>query len=135
MNNPFLGSGRAPLHHASERLQPQPQPWSPASALFVVAAGLKDIASRLPKGQEGLGSAISQAAADWEDWYCGNGPRPLPHVTETAGELLAFAGTLEASALRVWRLNSPDFVGPGRLHRVCSGCESNRLGNSAIFAA
>ena len=101
LNNPFLGSGRGPhLHALSERLQPQPQPWSPASALFVVAAGLKDIASRLPKGQEGLGSAISQAAADWEDWYCGNGPRPLPHVTETAGELLAFAGTLEASALR-----------------------------------
>jgi len=55
-------------------------------------AGLKDIASRLPKGQEGLGSAISQASADWEDWYCGNGPRPVPHVTEIAGELLAFAG-------------------------------------------
>src|SRR5579863_7084117 len=28
----FRSSGRTPLHHASERLQPQPQPWSPASA-------------------------------------------------------------------------------------------------------
>jgi len=105
LNNPFLGSGHTPVTHAlkahSERLNPEPSPWSPASALFVVAAGLKDIVSRLPEGPKSqIGSAIISAADDWEDWYCGNGPRPGPHVMQTAGELLAFAGTLEAGALR-----------------------------------
>jgi hypothetical protein len=105
LNNPFLGSGRGPQPHLlqslTERKRPQADPWSPASALFVVAAGLKDIVSRLPEGQKSqLGTAILEAADDWEDWYCGNGPRPGPHVIETAGEILAFAGTLEAGALR-----------------------------------
>ena len=85
----------------SERKGPQPDPWSSACALFVVAAGLKDIVSRLPEGQKSqLGTAIIGAADDWEDWYCGNGPRPGPHVIETAGEMLAFAGALGAGALR-----------------------------------
>jgi hypothetical protein len=105
LHNPFLGSGRGPHPHLLqthlERMGPVPDPWSPASSLFVVAAALKDVVSRLPEGQKSqLGTAISQAAADWEDWFCGNGPRPRPHVIETAGELLAFAGTLEAGALR-----------------------------------
>jgi len=105
LHNPFLGSGRAPLTHLlqshTERANPEPSPWAPASALFVVAAGLKDIVSRLPEGPKSqVGSAIIQAADDWEDWFCGNGPRPGPHVMQTAGELLAFAGTLEAGALR-----------------------------------
>jgi hypothetical protein len=104
LHNPLLGSGRTPLSHLqshTERLNPEPSPWSPASALFVVAAGLKDIVSRLPEGQKSqLGTAINQATDDWEDWYCGNGPRPGPHVVDTAGQLLAFAGTLEAGALR-----------------------------------
>ena len=74
---------------------------SPGCALFVVAAGLKDIVSRLPEGQKSqLGTATIGAADDWEDWYCGNGPRPGPHVIETAGEMLAFAGTLGAGGLR-----------------------------------
>src|ERR1700693_3770468 len=55
-NNPFVGSGRAPqphlLHSLTERKGPQPDLWSPASALFVVAAGLKDMVSRLPEGPE-----------------------------------------------------------------------------------
>jgi hypothetical protein len=108
LNNPFLGSGghgRIPVTHPinthSERADPEPNPWTPASALFVVAAGLKDIVSRLPEGTESpIGSAIISAADDWEDWYCGNGPRPGPHVMQTAGELLAFAGMLEAGSLR-----------------------------------
>ena len=66
-----------------------------------MAAGLKDIVSRLPEGQKSqLGTAIMEAAHDWEDWYCGNGPGPGPHVIETAGELLAFAGTQGAGGLR-----------------------------------
>ena len=56
LNNPFLGSGRAPQPHLllslTERKGPQPDPWSPVSALFVVAAGRKDIVSRLPEGPE-----------------------------------------------------------------------------------
>jgi hypothetical protein len=103
LHNPFLGSGGGPrpLMQAYENSNPQPQPWSPASALFVMAAALKDVVSRLPEGQNSqLGSAISEAVEDWDDWYCGNGPRPRPHVVETAGELLAFAGTLEAGSLR-----------------------------------
>jgi hypothetical protein len=104
-NKPFLGSGRARqpqlLHSLTERKGPQPDPWSPACALFVVTAGLKDIVSRLPEGQKSqLGTAIMGAADDWEDWYCGNGPGPGPHVIETAGEMLAFAGTLGAGGLR-----------------------------------
>jgi hypothetical protein len=48
-----------------------------------------------PRGQKSqLGTAIIGAADDWEDWHCGNRPRPGPHVIETAGEMLAFAGTL-----------------------------------------
>jgi hypothetical protein len=105
LQNPFLGSGRSPLSHLlqsrAERPEPQPSPWSLPSALFVVAAGLKDIVSRLPEGANTqIGGAIMQAVDDWEDWYCGNGPRPGPHVMQTVGELLAFAGTLEAGALR-----------------------------------
>jgi hypothetical protein len=89
------------LRSLSERSGPQPDPWSAASALFVVAAGLRDIVSRLPQGQESpLGSAIVAAVDDWDEWYCGNGPHPRPHVIETAGELLAFANTLEAGMLR-----------------------------------
>jgi hypothetical protein len=104
-NKPFLGSGRARqpqlLHSLTERKGPQPDPWSPACALFVVTAGLKDIVSRLPEGQKSqLGTAIMGAADDWEDWYCGNGPGPGPHVIETAREMLAFAGTLGAGGLR-----------------------------------
>ena len=51
-NNPFLGSGRAPQPHLPHSLTERKDPWSPASALFVVAAGLKDIVSRLPEGPE-----------------------------------------------------------------------------------
>jgi hypothetical protein len=102
--NPFLGSGRTPLSHLqsrADRPQPEPSPWALPSALFVMAAGLKDIVSRLPEGANSqIGTAIMQAADDWEDWYCGNGPRPGPHVMQTAGELLAFAAILEAGSLR-----------------------------------
>jgi hypothetical protein len=98
LNNPKQPLLLQPL---TERKGPQPDPWSPASALLVVAAGLKDIVSRLQEGQKSqLGTATIGAADDWEDWYCGNGPRPGPHVIETAGEMLAFAGTLGAGALR-----------------------------------
>lgn len=105
LNNPFLGSGGGPHPHllqsASQRRGPVPDPWSPASALFVVAAGLRDIVSRMPEGQgSAMGAAVIQAADDWEDWFCGNGPRPRPHVVEAAGELLAFASTLESGTLR-----------------------------------
>jgi hypothetical protein len=52
LNIPFLGSSRAQqphlLHPPTERKRPQPDSWSSAYALFVVAAGLKDIVSRLP---------------------------------------------------------------------------------------
>ena len=55
-NNPFVGSGRAPqphlLHSLTERKGPQPDPWSPASALFVVAAGLKEHRISSPRGAE-----------------------------------------------------------------------------------
>jgi len=105
LNNPFLGSGGGPHPHLlqslSERMRPRPEPSSPACALFVLAAALKDVASRLPEGQQGpLGSAIAQATDDWDEWYCGNGPRPNPHVVETVGELLGFAGALEPGSLR-----------------------------------
>jgi hypothetical protein len=103
LNNPFLGSGRTPISHLMKTQSegPDPHPWTPATALFVVAAGLKDIVSRLPEGGKSqLGSALNQAVDDWDEWYCGNGPRPGPHVMQTAGELLAFAGTLEAGSLR-----------------------------------
>jgi hypothetical protein len=105
LHNPFLGSGHGPGPHGfrslSDRQGPVPDPGSPASALFVVAAGLKDVVSRLPEGENSqIGSAIVSAADDWEDWFCGNGPRPHPNVIETVGQLLAFAGTLEVGALR-----------------------------------
>src|SRR5580704_9984256 len=45
LNNPFLGSSRAQqpqlLHSPSERKRPQPDSWSSAYALSVLAAGLK----------------------------------------------------------------------------------------------
>jgi hypothetical protein len=103
LHNPFLGGGgsRPLLRSYDEKMGPQPQPWSPATALFVMAAALKDVAARLPEGQNSqFGNAITQAVDDWDDWYCGNGPRPGPHVIETAGELLAFANNLQAGSLR-----------------------------------
>jgi hypothetical protein len=104
LQNPLLGSGRTPLSHLqsrADRLNPEPSPWFVAPALFIVAAGLKDIVSRLPEGATSqIGTVVTQAVDDWEDWYCGNGPRPGPHVMQTAGELLAFAATLEAGSLR-----------------------------------
>lgn len=105
LHNPFLGSGGGPHPHLlqslSERMRPRTEPSSPATALFVMAAALKDVASRLPDGQQSaIGNAIAQAADDWDEWYCGNGPRPNPHVVETVGELLAFAATLESGSLR-----------------------------------
>jgi hypothetical protein len=105
LNNPFLGSGGGPRTHFLEALSRRTESASAApsaaASLFVMAAALKDVAARLPEGQEGtIGSAIVDAADDWEDWYCGNGPRPLPHVVETAAELFALASTLEVGTLR-----------------------------------
>jgi hypothetical protein len=100
LHNPFLGSGRGPRTHADELMKgPHPDPWSPTASLLVMAAGLRDIAAHLPEGQRGLGSAILQTVADWEDGICPP-PRPKPHVILAAVELLAFAETVEAGGLR-----------------------------------
>jgi hypothetical protein len=103
LHNPFLGGGRGPHPHAlealKERLGPAPDPWSPTASLLVLAASLRDLASHLPEGQKGLGAAISQTVADWEDGICPP-PRPRPHVIAAAVELLAFADTIEAGSLR-----------------------------------
>ena len=104
-NKPFLGSGRAPqphlLHSRTERKGPQPDAWSPACALFVVAAGLKDIVSRLPEGQNSqLGRAIMGALTTGKTGTAATDQPPGPHVIATAGEMLAFAGTWGPVGLR-----------------------------------
>ena len=105
LHNPYLGSGawpppgpHPPQTHL-ERSEPQPSPWLPAANLIVLAAAVKDIASRLPESQKSLAGAISAAVADWEDGICPP-PRPHPHVIAAAVEVLALASTLEKSGLR-----------------------------------
>jgi hypothetical protein len=87
------------------------------------------------------------AAHHWEDWYCGNGPGPGPHLIETAGELLAFAGTLGGRwVARRYRVSVRERSIPFALTGVIAAplpffssclCKSRRLGSllSAIFAA
>jgi hypothetical protein len=89
LHNPYLGSGawpppgpHPPQTHL-ERSEPQPSPWLPAANLIVLAAAVKDIASRLPESQKSLAGAISAAVADWEDGICPP-PRPHPHVIAAA---------------------------------------------------
>jgi len=81
-----------------------PNPWqeqSPAVALFVSGAALKQVASKLPEGQakKDLLSAAQQSVTDWEDDYCGTPPRPLPSI-ELANALAVFGNSLGEGALR-----------------------------------
>jgi hypothetical protein len=89
---PWIGTGSGP------------NPWqnhSPAVALFVSGAALKQVASKLPDGpaRKDLLSAAQQSIADWEDDYCGTPPRPLPSI-ELAGALAVFANNLGEGTLR-----------------------------------
>ncbi len=78
------------------------QPRSPAVALFVSAAAIKEIASKLPEGQirRDLVSAADQSLAEWEDDYCGTHPPHPLAAFALASELAVFANSLQEGTLR-----------------------------------
>jgi len=104
-----LGPFAAQLIRAVAQADGDPQPWRIAIGQLVQAAQARDLASKLPKGQQEqvLKSATAAIAEILEDW-CGTPPRkwpwpwpgPPPWVWEIASELSMIANSLSAGSLR-----------------------------------
>src|SRR5262245_4862126 len=118
LHDPFLGSGKKPVHKAVEALMagpgsvegdPMPTPWSAADAIasLVRLAGLREAVSALPQERRTrlIGSVDAAIAAYIDDEICPPprrwpipGPHPWPFVV--ASELAVTANTFAEGALR-----------------------------------
>jgi hypothetical protein len=104
-----LGPYGAHLAHAVAQAAVDPHPWRVAVGQLVEAVQAKDLASKLPKGQQEqvMRSSTAAIAEILDDW-CGTPPRkwpwpwpgPPPWVWEIASELSMIANSLSAGSLR-----------------------------------
>jgi hypothetical protein len=104
-----LGPFAAQIIRAVAHENGDPQPWRIAIGQLVQAVQAKDLASKLPKGQQEqvVRSATAAIAEILDDW-CGTPPRkwpwpwpgPPPWVWEIASELSMIANSLSAGSLR-----------------------------------
>ena len=104
-----LGPFAEKIARALAQADPQPEPWRIAVGQLVQAVQAKDLASKLPKGQQEQVMRSSTAAIGeiLDDW-CGTPPRKWPWpwpgpprwVWEIASELSMIANSLSAGSLR-----------------------------------
>jgi hypothetical protein len=82
-------------------------PWHPEwhyAAMAIAGIAIKGVAAHMPEHERRtMTAAVASAAAEWDEFVCGNGrpPGPRPHVFEAIAQLADFAESLPVgSSLR-----------------------------------